>query len=109
MSDCYEPSKRDDFGNKFNRQIMKVFNFKTEDHWYMFAGEDYNDAEGNFLITIGDIPLKEVKEISEEDWDDKNIKDYDNNKPICQPDLVSIRELLDKKIFFIATDDHTAL
>ena len=86
---------------------MKVFKFYTDDHFYVYSGNDENEARE---ALIEELPFKiiinKVEEIPESEWDKKIINNWVDNDRSRKPYKTSIREgLFNHTPYLIYTND----
>lgn len=75
---------------------MKLFKFISGASFYAFSGETLKDAQAALFDTVGAIPLDRYEEIPELKWDEKFIKEFENEDSTSdeEPVLLSIRDVL---------------
>lgn len=86
---------------------MKVFKFYSGDFFYAYSGETEEEAKQVMLDDIGEMEIDDVEEIPESQWDEKMIKNWEDNDFETEPYMVSIREVLSDKPCMIFTNDYS--
>jgi hypothetical protein len=72
---------------------MKVFKIYCGELYYGYAAETKEEAINIFTEEIGDL-YTVVEEVSESEWDDKIISEWENNDITKNPYKISIREAI---------------
>lgn len=71
---------------------IKVFKFYSEENIYCYSGKTEEEAKQCLFEQVGEMTIDKVEEISESDWDDKNIDVWEDNDFESEPYQISIRE-----------------
>lgn len=89
---------------------MKVFKFWCNEYFYVFSGKTQEEANEALFDMIGIFDIDNVEEIPESEWDEKNIKCYEDNDLELEPYYLSIRDNMTGELpEFIYTNDFTTM
>lgn len=89
---------------------MKVFKFYSEDYYYAVAAETEQKANDYLFDYVGIMPIDEVIEIPESQWDRKMIEMYEDNDIEKERFLVSIRdEICGEEPQIVYTNDRSLI
>ena len=86
---------------------MKVFKFYSDDFFYAYSGETEEEAKQALVEDMGDIGIDNVEEIPESQWDEKIIKEWEDNDFEKELMMLSIRDIIGDTSGMIFTNDYS--